>query len=68
MTPFKTGSGPILVSFHLEWFSTFMMMGARVYSSVHQTKRTGIRYKYLEPKWPLFWLEKTLFWRGQGKT
>ena len=21
---------------------------------------------YLEPKWLLFWLEKTLFWRGQG--
>ena len=22
--------------------------------------------KYLEPKWPLFWFEKALFWRGQG--
>ena len=24
-------------------------------------------YIYLEPKWPLFWLEKTLFWRLQPK-
>ena len=22
-------------------------------------------YIYLKPKWPLFWLEKTLFWRVQ---
>ena len=22
-------------------------------------------YIYLEPKWPLFWMEKTLFWRVQ---
>ena len=22
------------------------------------------KYRFLEPKWPLFWLEKALFWRG----
>ncbi len=25
----------------------------------------SLAYIYLEPKWPLFWLEKTLFWRLQ---
>ena len=24
---------------------------------------TYITYNYLEPKWPLFWLEKASFWR-----
>lgn len=26
-----------------------------------------VRNPYLEPDWPSFWLEKTMFWRGQGQ-
>ena len=59
--------------YHMIWLRlSFSLMRCFIatkfdWSTVRPMSITYINtlYRYLEPKWPLFWSEKTLFWRVQ---
>ena len=53
----RPGSRPI--SGEMIQFDNLFIFGWR-----KPPNRSRSKYTYLEPKWPLFWLEKALFWGG----